>query len=125
MRMALGASPSSVLRLILRQGMMLVCLGAGIGLVLALLIGRAFSRMLFGLNPADPLSLTGAAAALILVAMLACYLPALAAQPHGSHTSFTGRLSQADTTQEISSENSKAATATDLRRYLPLGKGQR
>jgi ABC-type antimicrobial peptide transport system permease subunit len=35
--------------------------------------------MLFGLNPADPLSLAGAAAALILVAVLACYLPALAA----------------------------------------------
>ena len=79
MRMALGASRASVLRLVLRQGMILVCIGAGIGLVLALLIGRAFSRMLFGLSPADPLSLTGAAAALILVAMLACYLPALAA----------------------------------------------
>ncbi len=78
-RMALGASRASVLRLVLRQGMMLVCIGAGIGLVLALLIGRVFSRMLFGLSPADPLSLAGAAAALILVAMLACYLPALAA----------------------------------------------
>lgn len=78
-RMALGASRTAVLRLVLRQGMMLVCIGAGIGLVLALVIGRAFSRMLFGLSPADPLSLAGAAAALILVAMLACYLPALAA----------------------------------------------
>ncbi len=78
-RVALGASRAAVLRLVLRQGMMLVWIGAGIGLVLALLIGRAFSRMLFGLSPADPLSLTGATAALILVAMLACYLPALAA----------------------------------------------
>ncbi|MGB6687850.1 MAG: ABC transporter permease [Terracidiphilus sp.] len=78
-RMALGASRAAILRLVLREGMMLVCIGAGIGLVLALLIGRAFSRMLFGLNPADPLSLAGAAAALILVALLACYVPALAA----------------------------------------------
>jgi predicted permease len=78
-RMALGASRASVLRLVLRQGMMLVFIGAGIGLVLALFIGRAFSRMLFGLSPADPLSLAGAAAALILVAMVACYLPAQAA----------------------------------------------
>ena len=78
-RMALGASRSAVLRLVLRQGMALVCIGAGIGLVLSLLIGRAFSRMLFGLSPADPLSLMGASAVLILVAMLACYLPALAA----------------------------------------------
>ena len=78
-RMALGASRTAVLRLVLREGMMLVCIGAGIGLVLALLVGRAFSKMLFGLNPADPLSLAGAAAALILVALLACYVPALAA----------------------------------------------
>ena len=47
-RVALGASRAAVLRLVLRQGMMLVWIGAGIGLVLALLIGRAFSRMLFG-----------------------------------------------------------------------------
>jgi predicted permease len=78
-RMALGASRGSVLRLVLRQGMILVLIGAGIGLVLALFIGRAFSRMLFGLSPADPLSLAGAAAALILVATVACYLPAQAA----------------------------------------------
>lgn len=78
-RMALGASRADVLRLVLRQGMVLVCSGAAIGLVLALLIGRAFSRMLFGLNPADPLSLAGAAAVLILVAVFACWLPARAA----------------------------------------------
>jgi len=78
-RMALGASRSDVLRLVLRQGMVLVCSGAAIGLVLALLIGRVFSRMLFGLSPADPLSLAGAAAVLILVAVFACWLPARAA----------------------------------------------
>ncbi|MGA7525565.1 MAG: ABC transporter permease [Acidobacteriaceae bacterium] len=78
-RMALGASRSTVLRLVLRQGMTLVCIGAALGLAISLLIGRAFSRMLFGLNPADPLSLLGASAVLILAAMLACYLPALSA----------------------------------------------
>jgi predicted permease len=78
-RMALGASRSSVLRLVLRQGMTLVCIGTGIGLALSLLIGRAFSSMLFGLSPADPLSLAGASLVLLLVATLACYLPALAA----------------------------------------------
>lgn len=78
-RMALGASRAAVLRLVVREGMMLVCLGAAIGLGLSLLVGRAFSRMLFGLSPADPLSLAGAAGALLLVALLACYLPALAA----------------------------------------------
>lgn len=78
-RMALGASRSAVLRLVLRQGMTLVCIGTGIGLALSLLIGRAFSTMLFGLSPADPLSLAGASVVLLLVATLACYLPALAA----------------------------------------------
>jgi putative ABC transport system permease protein len=76
LRMALGASRADVLRLVLRQGMMLVGTGTVIGLTLSLLIGRVFSRMLFGLSPADPLSLAGAASVLILVAMLACWLPA-------------------------------------------------
>jgi predicted permease len=78
-RMALGASRFDVLRLVLRQGMALVAIGVSLGLAISLLIGRAFSRMLFGLSPADPLSLLGASAVLLLVAALACYLPALAA----------------------------------------------
>ena len=78
-RMALGASRGDVVRLVLRQGMALVCIGAGVGLVLSLLAGRLFSRMLFGLSPADPVSLMGASAALLLVALLACWLPAHAA----------------------------------------------
>ena len=78
-RMALGASRFDVLRLVLRQGMVLVAIGVSLGLAISLLVGRAFSRMLFGLSPADPLSLLGASAVLLLVAALACYLPALAA----------------------------------------------
>jgi predicted permease len=78
-RMALGASRFDVLRLVLRQGMALVAIGVSLGLAISLVIGRAFSGMLFGLSPADPLSLLGASAVLLLVAALACYLPALAA----------------------------------------------
>jgi len=78
-RMALGASRSAILRHILRQGLVLVVIGISIGLGLSLLIGRLFAKMLFGLSPADPLSLLGASFALILVALLACSLPALAA----------------------------------------------
>ena len=77
--MALGASRSAILLLILRQGMILVCVGVGIGLALSVMLSHAFARMLFGLNPADPLSLAGASLVLILVAALACFLPALAA----------------------------------------------
>jgi ABC-type antimicrobial peptide transport system permease subunit len=75
-RMALGASRADVLLLVLRQGMTVVCTGAVLGLALSLLVGRAFSRMLFGLSPADPLSLIGASVVLIVVALLACWLPA-------------------------------------------------
>jgi predicted permease len=78
-RMALGASRPAVLLLVLRQGMTLVCIGSGIGLGVSLLVGRAFSKMLFGLSPADPISLIGASVVLMLVAALACYLPALTA----------------------------------------------
>lgn len=78
-RMALGASRSAVLRLVLQQGMILVAIGVAIGLALSLLIGRAFSTMLFGISPADPLALIGASAILLLVAFLASYIPALTA----------------------------------------------
>ena len=78
-RMALGASRLAILRHILRQGMLLVVIGIGIGLGLSLLIGRLFSKMLFGLSPADPISLLGSSFALIAVAALACYLPAFTA----------------------------------------------
>ncbi len=78
-RMALGASRAAVLRLVLRQGMTLVCIGVGIGLALSLLVGRLFTRMLFGLSPADPVSLIAASLILLAVAFLACYLPALTA----------------------------------------------
>jgi ABC-type antimicrobial peptide transport system permease subunit len=78
-RMALGASRFDVLRLVLRQGMMLVGIGVVAGLAISLLVGRAFSRMLFGLSSAYPLSLLGASAVLLLVAAFACFLPALAA----------------------------------------------
>jgi len=78
-RMALGASRPAILLHILRQGMLLVVIGIGIGLGLSLLLGRLFSKMLFGLSPADPVSLAGASFALIAIAALACYLPAFSA----------------------------------------------
>ncbi|HEV2382553.1 MAG TPA: ABC transporter permease [Terriglobia bacterium] len=76
LRMALGAAQLSVLRLILKQGMSLVVTGVLIGLTAALLAGRVLSRMLFGLRASDPISIAGAAAVLLAVALLACYLPA-------------------------------------------------
>lgn len=78
-RMALGAARGNVLRLVLRQGMALVALGILIGFVAALAVARLLGRMLYGVSPADPASIAGAAAVLLLVALVACYLPARAA----------------------------------------------
>jgi predicted permease len=76
LRMALGAAHASVLRLILKQGMSLVLTGVLIGFVAALFVGQLLSRMLYGVSPSDPISIAVAAAVLLAVALLACYLPA-------------------------------------------------
>ncbi|HKC53900.1 MAG TPA: FtsX-like permease family protein, partial [Burkholderiales bacterium] len=75
-RMVLGAGQSSVLSLILRQGMTLVISGVGLGLILSVLLGRALSKFLYGVGPGDLPSLAGASLVLPFVAMVACYLPA-------------------------------------------------
>ena len=76
LRMALGATRASVLRMILGEGMALVMTGVMIGFVAALAVGRLLSRMLFGIAASDPLSVAAAALILSAVALLACYLPA-------------------------------------------------
>lgn len=78
-RMALGAGERSVSLLVLRQGMTVVASGVVTGMVLALLLGRVLSRFLYGVSGSDPLSLAGAAFALLAVAFVACYLPARSA----------------------------------------------
>jgi predicted permease len=76
LRMALGASRASVLRLLVGQGMSLVAVGIAIGFAASLATGRMLSRMLYGVSATDPLSIGLAAAVLSLVALIACYLPA-------------------------------------------------
>jgi ABC-type antimicrobial peptide transport system permease subunit len=74
--MALGASRISVLRLVLGQGMSLVLAGIVIGFAASLATGRILSRMLYGVSGTDPLSMAAASFILIVVALVACYLPA-------------------------------------------------
>lgn len=78
-RMALGASPATVRRLVLRQGLTLVGWGLGCGLVVSVAVGRLLRGMLFGVGAADPASIAGAAAVLGAIALAACYLPARSA----------------------------------------------
>jgi ABC-type antimicrobial peptide transport system permease subunit len=75
-RMALGAQRRDVIRLALRESLLLVALGAGIGLAMALATTRLISAQLFGLAPTDPLTITLATLLLLAVATLAGYLPA-------------------------------------------------
>jgi putative ABC transport system permease protein len=75
-RMALGADKSSVLRLVLRQGAQIGVLGVIGGTVAAWLATRMLSSMLFGVDAHDPATFLGVAASLILVVILATYVPA-------------------------------------------------
>src|SRR5437588_7537900 len=76
LRMALGASRSAVLGLVIRQGMSLLAAGLAAGLVLSLALMWVLSSLLFAVRPYDPVSLGAAAAALALVALVACSIPA-------------------------------------------------
>ena len=75
-RMALGAGQGNIWSLVLRQGMTLVLTGLAFGIGLALLLGHAVSRFLYGVSGSDPVSLGGASLVLLVVALVACYLPA-------------------------------------------------
>jgi putative ABC transport system permease protein len=75
-RMALGAQTRDVLRLIGREGFVLVLVGIGIGLAGALALTRLMSSLLFGVSPTDAATFAAVPALLAAVALAACYLPA-------------------------------------------------
>jgi predicted permease len=75
-RMALGAAPLGILRLILARGAKLAAAGVVLGLAGAFAVTRFLSSLLFGVTAFDPLTFVAVSALLVLVALLACYIPA-------------------------------------------------
>jgi ABC-type antimicrobial peptide transport system permease subunit len=75
-RMALGATPRSVLRMVLGQGVRLAAIGIAIGIAVALAVTRLMQRALFEVRPHDPGIYLGLAALILGVACLACWIPA-------------------------------------------------
>jgi putative ABC transport system permease protein len=78
-RMALGAQPGDVVRLVLRQGAILTMAGAAAGVVAAFVMGRTISSLLFGVSPADATAFMTALAMAFVAAFAACLIPALRA----------------------------------------------
>ena len=75
-RLALGAQRSDVLRIVLRQGMLLAVIGTLVGAASALVLTRYLQSFLYGVKPSDPLTMVGVGFLLIAVALLASYIPA-------------------------------------------------
>jgi predicted permease len=75
-RMALGARRRDVRRMVLRQGGRVALQGIALGLVAALGLTRLIAHMLFGVSAHDPLTFAGVASLLVIVALVACYIPA-------------------------------------------------
>jgi putative ABC transport system permease protein len=75
-RVALGAAPGRILRLVVGSGARMVVAGAATGMAAALLLSGLMKGLLFGISPRDPLSFLLAPIVLIAVALLAAYIPA-------------------------------------------------
>jgi putative ABC transport system permease protein len=75
-RIALGAAPERVRRMVVGRGVSLALLGAGLGLVGALMLGRLMQSMLFGISPSDPMTYAAVTVVLLAIAGVASYLPA-------------------------------------------------
>ena len=75
-RIALGAAPQGVLKLVLRQGLKLATMGVAIGVIAAVALGRLMRSLLYEVSATDPATLVGVAILFLCVALAACWIPA-------------------------------------------------
>jgi putative ABC transport system permease protein len=78
-RMALGADRSSVVGMVLRQGLTLAVVGIAAGLAVAFAMNRVLASLLFGVRPSDPATIGAVTTLIAVVALVACYVPARSA----------------------------------------------
>jgi putative ABC transport system permease protein len=75
-RLALGASPGDLLRLVIGKAMLMVLVGLGVGVAGAWALTRVLASLLYNTSPTDPVTWAAAGVLLALIALLACYIPA-------------------------------------------------
>jgi ABC-type antimicrobial peptide transport system permease subunit len=75
-RMALGARASDAVRMMLREGIVLLGIGAGVGLLLSLAVGKVLSSLLYHVDSFDPIVLIAAPTLLAAISLVACFVPA-------------------------------------------------
>jgi ABC-type antimicrobial peptide transport system permease subunit len=75
-RLALGARPADVSRLVIGEGLRLALAGLACGLIAALVLSRALASMLYGVTTTDPATYAAVAAVLVTLACISCYIPA-------------------------------------------------
>jgi putative ABC transport system permease protein len=75
-RLAVGAAPTSLVRLLMGEGLTLVMIGSLLGMALGLALGRALEALLYGVAAVEPVSMFGAPVLLVAVGALAAFLPA-------------------------------------------------
>jgi putative ABC transport system permease protein len=78
-RLALGAKPTALFAMVVRQGMRPVAIGAAVGLGVAVALTTVMQSLLFGVDPIDPATYAGASATLAIIALVACAIPAMRA----------------------------------------------
>jgi ABC-type antimicrobial peptide transport system permease subunit len=76
LRMTLGAQPGNVLKMVIGEGMKLVLIGVGLGLIASLALTRTMKSLLFGVSTTDPPTFLGITLLLAAVALFACWIPA-------------------------------------------------
>jgi putative ABC transport system permease protein len=75
-RLALGALPGEILGMVLRQGLLVIALGSGLGVLMALGLARLVGHFLVGVSPTDALTYVGVSSLMVLVVLTASYIPA-------------------------------------------------